>query len=113
MKEQMLRKEKSVYETRECWKSFIASRIEIALERISRNQEYIKLCEQQDDNQENVESLLEKLGVENALTVKRYYEMENMRQSYEIDEAYMQGVRDGLQFISGLDIFRPKDWMND
>lgn len=110
MKEQILRKEKAIKEAKECWKSFISSRIELALERISRNPEYIELCRQQDKSQETVDLLLEELGEENALAVHRHYEMENMRQSYEIDEAYMQGVKDAIQFLGGLGVFQVKDW---
>lgn len=113
MKKDMLRKEKAINEAKECWKSFISSRVDLALERIGRNPEYIELCEQQDKNQETVNSLLEMLGDENALTIRRHYEMENMRQSFEIDEAYMQGVKDAIQFLGGLDIFKVKDWIND
>lgn len=111
MREDMLRKENAINEAKECWKSFISSRIELALERISRkNPEYIKLCEQQDKSQETVDALLEKLGEKDVMTVRRHYEMETMRQSFEIDEAYMQGVKDGIQFLAGLGIFQVKDW---
>lgn len=111
MKEQTLWMEKAMNDTKECWKSYITSRVELALERISRNPEYIELCEQQDKSQETVDSLLEKLGGENALTVRRYYEMETMRQSFEIDEAYMQGMMDAIQFLGGLGVFQVKEWM--
>ena len=113
MKEQTLRKEKALKEAKECWKSFISSRVELALESISRNPEYIELCRQQDKEQEIVDSLLEKLGDENALMIRRHYEMENMRQSYEIDEAYMQGIKDAIRFLSSLNIFQTKEWMKD
>lgn len=110
MKEDMLRKQKAINEAKECWKSFISSRVDLALERISRNPEYIELCEQQDKDQEAVDSLLKMLGEENALTVRRHYEMETARQSYEIDEAYLQGIKDAIQFLGGLGVFQVKDW---
>ena len=111
MNEQTLWMEKAIHDTKECWKSYISSRVEFALERISRNPEYIKLCEQQEKDQEVVDSLLKKLGDENALTVRRHYEMETTRQSFEIDEAYMQGMMDAIQFLGGLGIFQAKEWM--
>lgn len=55
--------------------------------------------------------MLEKLGEENALTIRRHYEMETTRQSYEIDEAYLQGLKDGMQFLAWLGIFQAKEWM--
>ncbi len=112
-KEQKAWKENAAKETRECWKSFISSRVEFALERVSRDPEYIKVCKQQDSSQEAVNSLLEKLGEENALTIRRYYEMETTRQSYEMDGAYMQGVKDGIHFLSSLGIFQPKEWIDE
>lgn len=113
MKKQTLWMEQAIKNTKECWKSFISSRVEFALERVSRDPNYIELCEQQDGSQEAVNSLLDKLGEENALVIRRHYEMETKRQSYEIDEAYIQGVRDGIQFLSSLEIFQNKDWMDD
>ena len=112
MEEQMSWKEKAINETKQCWKSFISSRIDLALERISRDPEYMELCKQQDSRQEAVNSLLEKLGEENALTIRRHYEMETKRQSYEIDEAYMQGVKDGIRFLFSLGIFQANEWIN-
>ncbi len=105
--------EQAIRNTKECWKSFISSRVEFALERVSRDPEYIELCEQQDSSQEIVDSLLEKLGEENALTIRRYYEMETTRLSYEIDGAYIQGVKDGIHFLSSLGIFQPKEWIDE
>lgn len=104
--------EKATNETKKCWESFISSRVDIALERISRkNQKYIELCEQQEKSQEVVDSLLEKLGENDVLTIRRHYEMETMRQSYEIDEAYMQGMMDAIQFLGGLGVFQVREWM--
>ena len=101
----------AIKNSQECWKSFISSRVDLALERISRDPEYIELCGQQESSQETVDLLLEKLGVENALAIRRHYEMETTRQSYEIDEAYLQGLKDGMQFLAWLGIFQAKEWM--
>lgn len=101
--------ERAANMSRACLGDFISSRVEIALERISRNPEYQELKECQEKSEEEVDKLLEKLEENERRTVQRHYEKETTVVNYELEEAYLQGLKDGINFLMWLDIFQIKD----
>lgn len=91
--------EKAIRYGQECLESLLTSRIEVILQKISRNPEYIELKLQHETREDEVDKILEKLTREEMLFVRRHYE------NYELKETYKQGIRDGIRFLLGLGIF--------
>ncbi len=102
--------EKAARSSRDSWKNLIASRIDVALERVNRdNSEYIELCQQQEKDESIVDMLLKKLDKEEQDIVHQYYDKEIEKENYELEETYMQGVKDGIWFLLGLEVLRVKE----
>lgn len=111
MGEQTKWAEKAAKNSRDSWKSLITSRIDAALERVNRkNSEYIELCQQQEKDEKIVDMLLKKLDKEEQAVIRQYYDKEIEKENYELEESYMQGVKDGIWFLLGLGVLRVKDW---
>jgi len=111
MDKQTERKEKAANNSKMCWNDFISSRVELALEQISRNPKYIELCGYQEEK--TIDSILEKLDKEDRIVIRRYYENDTAKRGYELDEAYRQGIKDGIQYLLCLDVLQVKEWMGE
>ena len=110
MGEQTKWTEKAAKNSRDSWKNLITSRIDTALERVNRdNSEYIELCQQQQKAERLVDVLLKKLDAEEQDIVRQYYDKEIEKENYELEETYMQGVKDGIWFLLGLEVLRVKE----
>ena len=110
MGEQTKWTEKAAKNSRDSWKNLITSRIDAALERVNRdNSEYIELCQQQEKDERIVDMLLKKLDKEEQDIVRQYYDKEIEKENYELEETYMQGVKDGIWFLLGLEVLRVKE----
>jgi C-terminal processing protease CtpA/Prc len=110
MGEQTKWAEKAARSSRDSWKNLITSRIDIALERVNRdNSEYIELCQQQEKDERIVDMLLKKLDKEEHDIVRQYYDKEIEKENYELEETYMQGVKDGIWFLLGLEVLQVKE----
>lgn len=94
-----------------CWKDFISSRVEVALEQISRNPDYQELKEYQQKSEEEIDKFLEKLEKEERDAVRRHYERETTVVNYELEETYKRGLKDGIRFLLWLDILQAKEWV--
>lgn len=111
MGEQTKWTEKAAKNSRDSWKNLITSRIDTALERVNRsNSEYIELCEQQEAGEKVVDNLLKKLDKEEQAVIRQYYDKEIEKENYELEETYMQGMKDGICFLLGLGVLRVNDW---
>lgn len=111
MGEQTKWTEKAAKNSRDSWKSLITSRIDAALECVNRsNSEYIELCEQQEASEKVVDNLLKKLDKKEQAVIRQYYDKEIEKENYELEGAYMQGIKDGICFLLGLGVLRVKDW---
>ncbi len=97
--------EKAIRYSQECWISFLASRVEISLQKISKKSEYIELKSQQEISEDEVDKILGKLKKEERLFVRRHYENQTTIENCELRETYKQGLRDGIRFMLGLGIF--------
>ena len=110
MGEQTKWTEKAAKNSRDSWKNLITSRIDAALERVNRdNSEYIELCQQQEKDERIVDMLLKKLDKEEQDIVRQYYDKEIEKENYELEGAYMQGVKDGIWFLLGLGVLQVKE----
>lgn len=85
--------------------SFINSRLEIALKRLDENTDYLEQCRQQEKSGEAAEALLHKLEKEERITIRRHYEGETAKTGFELDEAYLQGLRDSIKILAFLGVF--------
>ena len=103
--------EKAINNSKECWKSFILSRVEIALIKIDKKQEYKKLKQKQEIREEKVDKLLKKLKRKERLFIQRHYEKQTIIENYELKETYKQGLKDGIQFLIWMDVLQIEDWM--
>lgn len=111
MEEQIKWTEKAARSSRDNWKNLITSRIDAALERVNRkNPEYIELCQQQEKDEKIVDMLLKKLDKEEQAVIRQYYDKEIEKENYELEGAYMQGVKDGIWLLLGLGVLQVKDW---
>ena len=110
MGEQTKWTEKAAKNSRDSWKNLITSRIDAALECVNRsNSEYIELCEQQEKDEKIIDVLLKKLGQEESV-IRGYYDKEIEKENYELEGAYIQGMKDGICFLLGLGVLRVNDW---
>lgn len=94
-----------------CWGDFISSRVDVAMEQVSRNPDYQELKEYQRKSEEEIDEILAKLDEEERDKIIRHYERETTVENYELEETYMLGVKDGIRFLSWLDIFQAKEWV--
>lgn len=86
------------------YKDFIITRIDTALLRLRSNPAYRERCSQQERSWERVDKLLHKLKERERIAISRHYEGETVKQSFELDETYLQGMRDCFQILSFLNV---------
>ncbi len=91
------------------WKPYqnlIMNRIEVGLQRLRNNPAYKERCYQQKTSGEAVDRLLLKLDEEERDAIRHHYEGETVKQNFELDETYLQGMRDCVHFLSCLGAFQ-------
>lgn len=84
------------------YKDFVIARTELALLRLRNNPAYIERCRQQEKGEEKVDKLLHRLNKRERIVIRRHYEGETIKQGFELDETYLQGMRDCIQILSFL-----------
>ena len=99
------RLERAMDNGRECYKSLISARLDISLLRVKHNPEYKKICKEQEESREMADTLLHKLPKEERLTIEQHYDGQITKENFELEETYMQGMRDCILFLSSLDGF--------
>lgn len=87
------------------YKTFITSRIEVSLQRLKDNPEYRDYCRQQTASGDIINELLHKLDKDDRITIQRHYEGLTTKENFELDSAYIQGLKDCFRFLSCLDAF--------
>lgn len=95
------------------YKEFVTARIEVALQRLHNNPMYMERRSKQNASEEVVENLFQKLNKEDRIAIRRHYEGETVRENFELDEAYLQGMRDCIQILSFLDVFRREVYFDE
>ena len=90
---------------RKILREFVGGRLGIMYDRLKDNTRYIEVCEQQKISDEVADALLHKLEKDERITVRRHYEGEVIKTGIEIDEAYLQGLRDSVKILSLLGVF--------
>lgn len=92
-------------ELQKTYQDFIIDRIESALIELNDNPAYMARCCQQNESGAVVDRLLHKLKKNERITIRRHYEGETVKESFELDAAYIQGMRDCIGILSFLDAF--------
>lgn len=90
---------------RKVLREFVAGRLSIMFNQLKDNARYLEICEQQDKSEAEAEELLHKLEKADRITIRRHYEGETAKSGIEIDEAYLQGLRDSVRILSMLGVF--------
>ena len=90
---------------RQALREFIGSRQDIALNRLVDNTQYQEMCQRQGKTSADADNALEKLEKEDRITIRRHYEGEMERTSFELDEVYLQGLRDSVKILALLGVF--------
>lgn len=86
-------------------KTFINSRLEIAFQRLKDNPAYVKHCRAQDKSAVVVDELLNALSKDDRITIRRHYEGETEKESFELNETYLQGLKDCIRVLAFLNAF--------
>lgn len=92
--------------TKEMLLTLLTSRIDLALDLVSENPEYLTVCKQQGKTKHEVDGLFERFSREEHGIIKNYYEGETHKGTFEIRAAYLQGMRDCYAILGLLSDLR-------
>lgn len=93
--------------TRNAVRTLIGAREEISFQRLNDDLDYQEVCRQQEKSEEVVEELYQQFEKPDRLTIRRHYEGEVYKTSFQLKEAYIQGLRDCfslVHFLSGNEV---------
>ena len=85
-------------------REFIGERMALAMDKAKQDPRYIKYHEQQVKSQQLADAILEKMVKEDRLTIRRSNEDEIASIGLEMEEIYIQGLRDGVKLLSILEV---------
>ncbi|MCL2055136.1 MAG: hypothetical protein FWG90_11985 [Oscillospiraceae bacterium] len=78
----------------------ISERQDTALKRTLKNKEYVDLCNHQKSSEKSIENLYKKhLEKSEQIEIREHYEREIERRSYELNDIYLQGLRDAFKLL--------------
>lgn len=97
-----MNKETTYRNSKECYESYISSRVEIALLNLSEDPVYSQIYNEEIRNEESIDILLKKLNKSDRSKVQSFIESLSIRVNMELKESYEQGIRDGIRFIMSL-----------
>lgn len=86
-------------------RQFIAGRQEIVFRRLKENARYLEVCDRQKQTDTIVDELLHKLEKDERITIRRHYEGETGKTGIELNEVYLQGLRDSVRILALLGVF--------
>lgn len=88
------------------YKDFVITRVEAALLFLHNNTAYRERCCQQERSENKVEKILRKLNKHDRTAIHRHYEGETIKESFELDQTYLQGMQDCFKILSLLNAFQ-------
>lgn len=91
---------------RACRQALISSRVELALVRVSQDPGDQALCKNLGDQDEQFRVSLERLSDDEQEAISQYLEQLTEKERYELDEAYMQGVKDCMHMLIEMEMFQ-------
>lgn len=92
-------------EEREMLKTLINMREEIAMNRLKNNLQYLEVYVQQEKTENIVKELFQRFERDERISIHRHYEGETRKHGFEIDEVYLQGLKDSIKFFAFLGAF--------
>lgn len=87
------------------FKTFINMREEIAMNRLKNNLQYLEVYAQQEKTENMVEELFQRFERDERISIHRHYEGETRKHGFEMDEVYLQGLRDSIKFLVFIGAF--------
>lgn len=97
-----MNRENTYRNSRECYESYISSRVEVALLNLSEDPTYLHIYNEEIRNEKLIDTLLKKLNKSERSKIQAFIESLSIRTNIELKESYEQGVRDGIRFIMSL-----------
>ena len=88
-------------------RQIIFDRLHVIYKQLKYDVQYQEVCEQQRKSEAEAEALLHKLEKSERITIRNHYEGEVNKANIELEEAYIQGLRDCVQaliFLGVLDV---------
>ncbi len=80
--------------------------MELALVRVSQDPGDQALCKNLGDQDEQFRVSLERLSDDEQEAISQYLEQLTEKERYELDEAYMQGVKDCMHMLIEMEMFQ-------
>ena len=80
--------------------------MELALVRVSQDPGDQALCKNLGDQDEQFRVSLERLSDDAQEAISQYLEQLTEKERYELDEAYMQGVKDCMHMLIEMEMFQ-------
>ena len=80
--------------------------MELALVRVSQDPGAQALCKNLGDQDEQFRVSLERLSDDEQEAISQYLEQLTEKERYELDEAYMQGVKDCMHMLIEMEMFQ-------
>ena len=77
-----------------------------ALTRLKENEDYQQALKNLSEHEKKLLPLFEDFSEEERVALRRYSDLENAQQTYELDAVYLQGLRDGARicaYLTGFD----------
>ena len=90
---------------RKMLRHFVSARQEIAFSRLQYSARYQEICERQKRTDADVDDALAKLEKDERIIVRRHYEGDTEKTGCELNEAYLQGLRDCVRILALLGVF--------
>lgn len=109
----MSRTEQIMENARTCGKALLTSRIEMSLERAQKDPQYKELCYKWETEEKDIEQILKKLNRKERIVIRRHQEELITKENYELEEVYMQGMKDCIQLLSYLGMFSQEKCIRD
>lgn len=86
--------------------SMINERLSIAFHRLDEDPRHEERRRQQEKSEAQIEEMLEaRLGHEEKMLFRGHMEGRMAKECFELDQAYMQGLGDGMRVLIYLDVF--------
>lgn len=85
--------------------AFINSRIEIALKRVHESPQFLEYIRKHGEDGLVVDKLLQRLKDDERVIISHYNEDEMTRENFELNEAYLQGLKDCIHALTFLGAF--------
>lgn len=92
--------------TRDALNNLLTSRIDYAFDRVAEKIEYLTACKQQGKIKDEIDKLFKRFSEDEQTVIQQFEEGKTQKGTFEIQEVYLQGLRDGFKIIAFLGDFQ-------